>query len=101
MKPVPFFLAGTLLACMLTTAVAADYGPTMGKHDMTGTVEKIDRGKGTVELKTDAGTLHLRFPPASVRNVRKGDTLNVNLSFSKKEEPERRRPGAMFPGGER
>lgn len=99
MKPVSLFLAGSLLACVATSAGAAEYGPTMGRHDVTGTVEKVDRGKGTVELKTETGTLHLRFPPGSVRNVRKGDTLNVSLSFSKKEEAERRRPGALFPGG--
>lgn len=100
MKPIPFLLAGTLLAGFATTSVMADYGSTkagmedskkasatsegrIGKHDMTGTIEKIDPAKGLVELKTDVGTLNLHFPPAAIKDLKKGDTITVNLSYKK------------------
>lgn len=101
MKSIPLLLAGALLAGMATTTVIADYGGTkagtadskksyamsegrMGKHDMTGTIETIDPAKGLVGLKTDLGTLNLHFPPESIKDLKKGDTITVNLSYSKK-----------------
>lgn len=100
MKPIPFLLAGTLLAGFATTTVMADYGSTkagmeeskktyatsegrLGKHDMTGTIENIDQARGLVELKTDVGNLHLHFPPAAIKDLKKGDTITVSLSYKK------------------
>ena len=103
MKHIPLLFAGMLFAGIATTPVIADYGSAnpgkegdmkssakmekrMGKHDMTGTVEKIDQGKGMVELKTDLGTLNLHFPPASIKDLKVGDTITVSLSYTKGKE---------------
>lgn len=103
MKHIPLLLAGILLTGIATTPVMADYGGAgpgkegdmkpyakmekhMGKHEMTGTVEKIDQAKGMVELKTDAGTLNLHFPPPSIKDLKVGDTISVFLSYTKGKE---------------
>jgi len=93
MKYLPFLLAGTLLAGIAPTTVMADYESgmkssakmedRMGKHDMTGTVEKIDHAKGMIQLKTDVGTLNLHFPPPSIKDLKMGDAITVSLSYSK------------------
>ena len=103
MKHIPLLVAGTLLASMATTTVMADYGGAnpgkdsgmkssgmmekhMGKHDMTGTIEKIDQAKGMVELKTEVGTLNVHFPPPSIKDLKVGDTITVSLSYTKGKE---------------
>ncbi|MDA8382385.1 MAG: hypothetical protein M0037_04850 [Betaproteobacteria bacterium] len=55
----------------------------MGSHYMVGTVEHLNRGRGTFELKSKPENLRLHFPPASLRTVKDGDTLRVHLSFTK------------------
>ena len=57
-------------------------GKAMGSHQMVGTVEDIDTQKGIVDLKTGEGDLKLHFPPKSVANIKKGDQIQVQLSFS-------------------
>lgn len=53
----------------------------MGEHDMSGTVQKIDHKKGTFQLKTHEGMLHLHFPPSAIKDVKNGDALTVHLGF--------------------
>lgn len=55
----------------------------MGMHKMTGTVDNLDSSKGTLTLKTGEGDLMLHFPPASLKDVKNGDTITVKLGFSK------------------
>jgi len=57
-------------------------GKVMGSHQMVGTVEDIDTQKGIVDLKTAEGDLKLHFPPKAVANIKKGDEIQVQLSFS-------------------
>lgn len=54
----------------------------LGKHSMTGTVQNIDRQKGFVSLNTDHGPLKLHFPPGTLQKLKKGDRIQVNLSFT-------------------
>jgi hypothetical protein len=61
---------------------AAKGGKAMGSHQMIGTVEDIDTQKGIVDLKTAEGDLKLHFPPKAVANIKKGDEIQVQLSFS-------------------
>ncbi|MEN6587586.1 MAG: hypothetical protein ABFE02_16215 [Sulfuricella sp.] len=96
----------TILVCSLfaanlaVTAQAADYGSPgmamekmkgdgmmMGKHKMTGTVDKIDHAKGTLVLKTGMADMSLHFPPPSVKDLKNGDTITVELGFTKGEPP--------------
>ena len=100
MKHIPLLFAGMLLAGIATTPVMADYGSAkegdmkssarmgkyMGKHEMTGTVEKIDQGTGMIELKTGVGMLNLHFPPPSIKDLKVGDTISVYLSYTKEKK---------------
>lgn len=61
----------------------ASDGAKMGEHSMSGTVSHVDAKKGMVKLKTEEGTLDLHFPPDAIKDVKKGEKLTVNLSFSK------------------
>ncbi|HET7359750.1 MAG TPA: hypothetical protein VFJ04_06345 [Rhodanobacteraceae bacterium] len=55
----------------------------MGVHDMPGTVTSIDKSTGMIRVTTEGKQLRLHFPPASLANVNKGDTITLHLSFSK------------------
>lgn len=59
-----------------------DEGGLQGKHSMMGTVQNIDRQKGFVTLNTDHGPLKLHFPPGALQKLKKGDRIQVNLSFT-------------------
>jgi hypothetical protein len=55
----------------------------MGSHSMTGKVDKIDPAKGTLMLKHGAADMLLHFPPATIKDLKNGDTITVHLGFSK------------------
>jgi hypothetical protein len=55
----------------------------MGMHKMTGTVDKIDHAKGTLMLKTGVADMALHFPPSSIKDIKDGDTITVELGFTK------------------
>jgi hypothetical protein len=65
-------------------ATAADPGqsasPDMARHTVTGEVTAVDAANGRVDLRTAQGELRLQFPPASLRDVKRGDTLTVELA---------------------
>jgi hypothetical protein len=48
---------------------------------MTGTVTAVDHNTGVLSLNTHEGELKLHFPPATVKEVKTGDTLTVSLGF--------------------
>ena len=48
---------------------------------MQGQITSLDEKKGWVHVKTDEGTMILRVPPESLRNVKKGDTVTVRLAL--------------------
>lgn len=102
MKKFLFYLIATLFAGNLVTAavaaVAADYGmkatekpkgemgtqaKMMGEHKMSGTIENIDHKTGMLRLKTGEGPLELHFPPPSIKDLKAGDAITVQLGFSK------------------
>lgn len=58
-------------------------GCMMGRHSMTGTVDRIDAAKGTLILKHGAADMLLHFPPAALKDLKNGDTITVYLGFSK------------------
>ncbi len=62
---------------------AFDAPKGLGQHQMTGTVSKVDQEKGWLYVKTAEATLQLHFPPAALRNVKKGDRLNVDMAFTR------------------
>lgn len=52
-----------------------------GRHAMQGQITSVDEKKGWVHVKTDEGTMILRVPPESLRNVKKGNTVKVTLAL--------------------
>lgn len=96
-------LAGLLFAALTISTQAADTaapgtgmgmgkmaghhstmsGKMMGRHAMSGTVDKLDHATGMLTLKTGEGDLMLHFPPASVKGLNDGDSITVHLAYIK------------------
>jgi hypothetical protein len=90
-------LAGTT-AGLLLAGVAVAQGPatpppqpsktasatetTMsGRHTMTGEVTSVSPDKGRVLVKTPEGRMLLHFPSSALQNVKKGDSVTVELAL--------------------
>lgn len=104
MKKISLLLAGGLLAANLALPVWAEHeqygepamgtGKTekmgmgkmkhkmMGWHKMSGTVKDIDQAKGMLTLFNNEAEMMLHFPPASIKDLKNGDTITVELGFS-------------------
>lgn len=101
MKKISLTLASGLLAASLVTPAWADEGygdhemdagkmekmgmmkqQMMGQHKMTGAVANIDYAKGTLSLKGKASEMTLHFPPDSIKDIKNGDTITVDLGFT-------------------
>ena len=72
-----------LLGLMAGPALAQSAGSDQmkGRHAMQGQITSMDEKKGWVHVKTDEGTMILRVPPESLRNVKKGHTVKVSLAL--------------------
>ena len=55
----------------------------MGMHTMPATVSAIDAKTGIVDVNAGGMNLKLHFPPASLANVKAGDSITVHLAFTK------------------
>jgi hypothetical protein len=55
----------------------------MARHTMEGEVTKVDAKKGWIDVKTPEGRMKLHFPPAALANVKKGDSVSVELGLRK------------------
>ncbi|MHB1527965.1 MAG: hypothetical protein ACYDDA_13745 [Acidiferrobacteraceae bacterium] len=53
-----------------------------GVHQMVGAVTAINHRTGIVSVKTTMGLLRLHFPPASLRQVKRGERIDVHLGFT-------------------
>ncbi len=69
--------------CMMDMRGMRGDCPMMGTHSMTGTVDKIDHAKGMLMLKHSAADMMLHFPPDAIKDLKNGDTITVNLGFTK------------------
>lgn len=82
MKRALTMLTGLLFLGAATVASAqAPAGDMMGKHSMDGQVTKVDAKKGWIDVKTPEGSMKLHFPPAALANVKKGDSVTVELGI--------------------
>jgi len=52
-------------------------------HKMPATVTSVDTSTGIVEVTTEGMALKVHFPPASVANLKTGDTITLHMGFSK------------------
>jgi len=74
--------AGALfLSASLAGAQSSTMPGEMGKHSMEGQVTKVDAKKGWVDVKTSEGSMKLHFPPSALQNVKKGDSVTVELAL--------------------
>jgi len=65
-----------------TAAEVAEYEKAVkAMHEMSGTIAKVDRESGTVDLKTEQGDLRLHFPPASVASLKDGEKLIFEVAL--------------------
>jgi hypothetical protein len=53
----------------------------MAKHWMTGEVTKVDGKTGVIDVKTAEAPLILYFPPTSIKDLKTGDHVAVQLGF--------------------
>jgi hypothetical protein len=53
----------------------------MGEHWMTGEVTKVDAKTGVIDVKTAEAPLILHFPPSSIKDLKAGDHIAVELGF--------------------
>jgi len=63
-----------------TTRSAVDATAT-GRHTMTGEVTSVTPDKGRLLIKTPEGRMLLHFPSAALQNVKKGDSVTVELAL--------------------
>ena len=63
-----------------TTTSATDEVMT-GRHTMTGEVTSVSPEKGRLLVKTPAGRMLLHFSSAALQNVKKGDSVTVELAL--------------------
>jgi hypothetical protein len=77
-------LAGGAAEAQTTTAPKADsMSAASGQHSISGEVTKVDANKGWIDVKTDAGSMKLHFPPTALQNVKKGDQVTVDIAMTK------------------
>ena len=67
----------------LGATAASAQAPTgeMNRHTMDGQVTKVDAKRGWIDVKTSEGSMKLHFPPAALANVKKGDSVSVELGL--------------------
>jgi len=81
MKSVRAVAAAAALVVAIVGAAAAQSDQMMGQHTMEGTVTSVSAKTGWVHVKTSEGTMIVHFPPAALADVKKGDTISVDLSM--------------------
>jgi Ni/Co efflux regulator RcnB len=83
MKRILTIVAGALFmtASVAAAQSSAPMGDMQGKHSMDGQVTKVDAKKGWIDVKTSEGSMKLHFPPSALQNVKKGDSVTVDLAL--------------------
>jgi hypothetical protein len=61
---------------------AASADSMKGHHTMDGRVTKVDAKRGWVDVKTPEGSMKLHFPPPALDNVKKGDSVTIDLGIA-------------------
>jgi hypothetical protein len=74
-------LTGLLFLGAATVASAQAPKGEMDRHTMDGQVTKVDAKKGWVDVKTPEGSMKLHFPPSALANVKKGNSVTVELGL--------------------
>jgi len=77
-----WFVTGLLVVGLGLGTGMAGTAQEKGQHSMNGTVSAIDHTTGRLTLKTGAGELQLHFPPATIQELKEGQTITVHLAYS-------------------
>lgn len=93
----PAMLAGTTTGLLLLAGLAVAQGPATpppqppmtqpatdmsARHTMTGEVTSVTPDKGRILVKTPEGRMLLHFPSSALQNVKKGDSVTVELALT-------------------
>jgi hypothetical protein len=93
----PAMLAGTTAGLLLLAGLAVAQGPVTpppqpsmtqpatdmsARHTMTGQVTSVTPDKGRILVKTPEGRMLLHFPSSALQNVKKGDSVTVELALT-------------------
>jgi hypothetical protein len=70
-----------LLGATMASAQAPKPAGDMDRHTMDGQVTKVDAKKGWIDVKTADGSMKLLFPPEALANVKKGDSVSIELGL--------------------
>ena len=81
MKSVRAIAAAAALLVASVGVAAAQSDQMTGQHTMEGQVTSVSAKTGWVHVKTSEGTMIVHFPPAALADVKKGDTISVDLSM--------------------
>jgi hypothetical protein len=75
--------AAAILAASVGGASAQSAGSDQmtGRHTMEGKVTSVSTKTGWVHVKTEEGTIIVHFPPSALADVKKGDTIAVELAM--------------------
>lgn len=74
-------LAAALMVASAGVAAAQSTDQMTGRHTMEGKVTSVSAKTGWVHVKTSEGTIIVHFPPAALADVKKGDTIAVDLAM--------------------
>ena len=68
-------------ATMASAQAARPAGDMSGHHTMEALVTKVDAKKGWIDVKTSEGSMKLHYPPEALANLKKGDSVTVELGI--------------------
>ena len=81
-RSVAAIFASLALATGTFVAQSSGADEMMGRHSMEGKVTSVDAKKGWVHVKTPEGSMKLHFPPPALDNVKKGDSVTIDLGIA-------------------
>lgn len=55
----------------------------LGIHEMKAEITAVDKTTGFVDVDSGGLKQHLHFPPASIAELKVGDTITLHLSYTK------------------
>jgi hypothetical protein len=77
----PAVVAGAAPGSTVVVAPPASGSPALAQQTITGRVTDVDRGE--VKIKTDHDSFEVKVPREVAAQVRKGDTVRVDLTFQR------------------
>jgi hypothetical protein len=83
MNAIGFGVLTVTLALAGAVAAGTVSGSRIGPKHVEGKVSAVDPSMGTVSVASATGTVQLRFPPETIRNLKKGNYIGVDYVLTK------------------